>query len=443
MRRLLAVALLLLSACGKGDPSPSPTDGGTQVPDAGPGTPSIRGSLTVHTDAQAGEFRSVNVLLGDGSRFRKPLSGTDARFDDVSLTGPQDVSVVMVMPTGDVTVQTALGIDQPEVWISLKRRVETVDKVATITGRVTGASGTGFVDISAVGQGLSGSDSPDTDGTYSLEVSGPTLGPVTLVATERSFSPDALLRVGLKRNVSVSEGQTVSGQDVALAHAPDRSVIVTATGQAPYGSELSASVEYYDGANLLFNTRASGTSPLSVPAFTNNASFNNTGARLRVLAGDEQTDDAVASVSLPLGGASSSTVSLLAPMTLSAPALGNDGTGDPIITPRAGVVFRWSIDSAAQLGTVSFFSEAGSSSTEPRLDWIVAAPPSITSFKPFTLPSDVSPLSTFVPGTFEVDVISTHRGDVNGYAGYFTRDYKPTTLAEERTTEGGGRMRFQ
>jgi len=442
MRHLIPLVLLLLAACGKENPPPESPDGGNMPPDAGPMTPSIRGSLTVHTDAQPGEFRSVHVLLGDGSRFRKPLSGSDAHFEDAALVGPQDVSVVMVKPTGDVLVQTALALNQPEVWVTLNKRTETVDKVATLTGRVTGATGAGFVDVSAVGQGLSGYGTVAQDDTFSVEVSGPVLGPVTLVATE-TRGDNSLVRVGLKKNIPVTEGQTVSGQDVALAHAPDRSVTVTANGLAPYGGQLSAGIEYYDGAIALFRTSAAGTSPLSVPAFMPTASFNNTGARLHVSAGNLQSGDAEARVSLPIGSAASSTVAFLAPMKLSSPTQGRDASGDPIIHPRAGVVFRWSMDPAAQLGTVSFFAEAGSSSTEPRLDWIVMAPSSITSFTPFALPTEASPLSTFVPGTFEVDVTSIHRSDVNGYAGYFARDYKAATLAEERTTEAGGPLRFQ
>ena len=102
LHRLIALAVLLCVACG---------DKTTPAAD----------TLVVHSDwwdsVPPADDVNVTILLGDGSRFRQPL-GRDgiARFNDADITGPQDITVVMVT-RNEVLASTTLNVEGSEVWV--------------------------------------------------------------------------------------------------------------------------------------------------------------------------------------------------------------------------------------------------------------------------------------------------------------------------------------
>ncbi|EPX63769.1 putative lipoprotein [Cystobacter fuscus DSM 2262] len=433
MRRLLPLLALLHTACAEKPPPGS--------------TPKLQGSLTIHTHhADRADWRtrypSVYVLLGDGSRFLQPLDdqGT-ARFEDPSLVGAQDVTVVEVQGTGGLVLHTLLAVDEPELELPygynepFSTAIET--KQAQVTGKVTGASGAGTVSTQVVSEAFSGRTPTQTapPGTFSLEVWGATPGRLSLFASETRSSDHGVLRVGMKRDVAVGGGQAVTGQDIALDHPVDQTLGVTVTGLEPYGTRVNAFLTYSEGTQELFSTGTTSTPPLSLPAIARTAPFDTTQMRVGVGAGDEDTLPAgFSEATLRVGAASPVAVTLLAPVLLSSPVL---GTRDAVGTAsRDGFAFRWSADPTARFVKLAFmnFSRTG----DKFIFWDVLAPASTTSFTPFQLPEGVAPRDTLEAGLYAIEARSLDYGDGHGVWDYIQYSLNPDPLREQRETEVQG-----
>ncbi|WP_224245574.1 hypothetical protein [Hyalangium gracile] len=420
MYRLVPLALLLLVACGKSSETPEDPPGKTPEVVGG-----IQGSLVVHMPIRPSSesLVSAHALLGDGSRFRLPLDAQgSARFEDPSIVGPQDVSVVFVRTPdyGGTEVYTVLGINQPEVWLSHPfGPSEQTSLQGTVSGKVTGASGNGTVTVTAVNALSAYPRNPAADGAFTLEVHGVAPGQATLFAWEVADDEFTVLRAGLKRGVTVGGGQAVSGQDVALDHPVDQLLDVGVEGLQAYGSVASAEYLFFEGEAELFRTDALGSVPLKVPTVARTPPFDTTRTMLRVKAGDrERLPSGRTTAEVPVAStATSASVKLLAPMRFESPTVGTNKA--PPAVPRSGLTVRWSADPEAQLHRMGIAAAAGQAG---RLNWIVWAPPSITSFTPFALPAEVSPHATLATGRHAIEISAYARGDVQGYEAWFGRD---------------------
>lgn len=406
MRRLCVLAALLFAACGKSS-SPPPAD-----PDPGEG---VQGSLTVHSSLwenipRPEVIQGVNILLGDGSRFRSPL-GTDGvvHFEDPAIVGPQDVTLMVTFAGDDeVWLFSYLALDSREVWLPIPNGFGVLlehSRQATIQGRITGSGG-GEVFVDAVGKGLTGDNfaKMNADGTFSMNVTGTEPGVVHLVVTELSGDPESrLVRVGLKRDISVGGGQILSGVEIALDHAVDQTQSVNVNGWQDYVGELSASLEYsLDGVEL-FSTSAKGTPPLAVPAISRTAPFDQVQVRVSTGVGFSETLPAGTGVaSVPSPEASALTATLLKPMQVLSPPLGKFSA--PAVSPRQGFRLDWRLDPVATRATVRFSPYEAS----PDIVWTVMAPASITSFTPFVLPAELTSSTTLPSGVYSIEANSSY-----------------------------------
>ncbi|HEX5750866.1 MAG TPA: hypothetical protein VFZ09_31870 [Archangium sp.] len=134
----------------------------------------------------------------------------------------------------------------------------------------------------------------------------------------------------------------------------------------------------------------------------------------------------------PINNGPAATFTLLSPMTSSSPVLG--ACDSPPTTALEGFGLRWSVDPTANVGQLDFLLQ---NSAVPGVvfSWRVMAPSSRTSFTPFPLPSEVSPLSTFPPGLYSLSLRSSFRGDVASYASLFAQVVsKAPPLVESRRT---------
>jgi hypothetical protein len=431
--RLFALLVLLLAACHPPKPvDPTPDGGSGQQP--APGTPP---TLTVHAPYEVTAtfqfYRSVHVLLGDGSRFRERLDDSGVvRFHDPAIVGPQDVSLVMVRSTGEVAVKTYLSLDGTEV--RLPGSVGLISaipwtKQGTLTGRVTGATNPSALSVVAVGKGLYGLTTLAEDGTFSIDIRGDEPGKVDLFAKETEGTEGKVLRVGLKRDIAVGAGAVVRGLDFALDHPVDPSLGVTVEGTRYQGSEVSASLRYILGGQLLFSTSASGALPLVVPAIARTTPFDTLTPMLRVASGDAANlPGGEVQTEMPVSATSSAVVTFLAPLSITSPAVGT--LEAPASASRSGLVLRWSPDGAAQLTEVELAAKIGPGP----LDWSVVAPASITSFTPFPLPADIAPVTTLPAGSYRVAATTTWRASARSYADFFTGRMTYDPYEETRTT---------
>ncbi|AKI98983.1 hypothetical protein ATI61_106362 [Archangium gephyra] len=462
MRHLLPVlALLLLAACPRAPEELTPPPVDPPVPEQPSG---LQGSLTVHLrdwNLVPKEFlQSAYVLLGDGSRFRQAVDDNgDVHFQDAAIVGSQDVTVVLTMKseTPTVLVGSFLAIGQPEVWLPVVDSLETTEpppdpgpKLATVSGKVTGMSGAAehFVYVIAAGQGLSGGGPVASDGSFRFNVLGAEPGQVDLIAWEEKFDPeygtygDVLVRAGRVRGIALARDQVLGGLELALDHAADQSLGVTVKGAEHYGSPATVTLRFHEDTLGFFTSYAKGTSPLSVPTLAMTPPFDTTRRLLSTSLGRSEVLPAGYAYALnPIDNGPAATLTLLSPMTSSSPALG--ACASPPTTPLAGLGLRWSVDAAANVGQLDFLLQepAGPGAG---FSWRVLAPSSRTSFTPFPLPSEVSPLSTFPPGLYSLKLQSSFRGDVEGYASAFAQHVsKPSYLVESRRTELTGCFTLQ
>lgn len=429
--RLIPLLVLLLVGCPSpttGDPTP---DGGTGQDPTSPPTFTVH--MPEHVTATLHLYRNVDVLLGDGSKFRKRLDNSGVmHFHDPSIEGPQDVSLVMVSTTGQVQVKTYLALNGPEVRLpNLLGLLAAIPftKQGTVTGKVTGVTNPSALSINAVGNGLFGLTTLADDGSFSIDIRGEAPGKVDLFARETEGTDGKAVRVGLKRDIAVSAGTTVSEQDVALDHPVDQSLGVTVAGGELPDTSLSASLQYILGGQVLFSTSDSGTQPLSLPMVARTAPFDTITPMLRVTSGEAvkfpggqvQTD-------MPVGASSSAQVTFLNQLRITSPAVGP--LEAPASASRSGLVLRWSPDASAHLTEVELAAMTGPAP----LAWTVVAPTSITSFTPFTLPADIAPVTTFSAGSYRVWATSSWQANASGYASFFTGSLTSTPYVETRTT---------
>jgi hypothetical protein len=138
-----------------------------------------------------------------------------------------------------------------------------------------------------------------------------------------------------------------------------------------------------------------------------------------------------------VGRTSSAAVTLLAPVSITSPAVGT--LAAPSSASRSGLVLRWSPDASAHSVVVELAprSEPGS------LRWSVMAPASINSFTPFALPASIAPVTTFPAGSYRVEATATWRGNASGYADSFTGSPLYDPYEETRTTRLRGYVELQ
>ena len=441
MRRpLLLIALLFIACSAPTEETPPGNGDGT-----GDNTPpsAIQGSLTVHTrlrlDPDFGR-RSVHVLLGDGSRFKGAIDANgDVRFTDPAITGPQTVTVVSVFNSGDVAVQTFLGIEKPEVWTQGRAASGGVPlrPQGTLQGRVTGGGGTAMY-VVASGGGLYGSTQVAADGTYSLELMGLEAGVVDLVAYEPEPTPGSAIRVGIKRGVSTTAGQTQAGQDLVLSQAVDPPSRITVSGLAPYGGTVSGTLHHTLGSSRLFDTYASGTSPLAIPGLPRTAPFDALSASLTLTVGrDTSLPNGETRLEKGLGAATSDAVTLLGPVNITAPSVGT--SSNPVAVSRANLRLAWKVDPATQVGGVSVAAMDGQSG----FSWNVQGPATLTAFSFFPLPADVAPVSAFPAGRLRLDAFALSRANFGGYLDHLAETLLIDHEAEYRVSEVRGFVRLE
>ncbi|AKJ01975.1 putative lipoprotein [Archangium gephyra] len=373
------------------------------------------------------------MLLGDGSKHRARLDNSGVvHFRDPAITGPQDVTLVMVRSTGTVQAKTYLALNGPEVRLPSSLYLLGAlpfTRQGTVTGRVTGAANPSALSVTVVGNGLYGITTLSEDGSFSIDIRGEAPGKVDLFAKETEGTEGKVVRVGLKRDISVSAGTTVSGQDVALDHPVDQSLGVTVAGGELPDTTLNTSLRYILGGQVLFSTSASGTQPLSVPMIARMAPFDTLPPMLSVSSGEAaKLPGGQVQTEMPVGAGSSAQVTFLSPLSITSPAVGT--LEAPASASRTGLVLRWSPDPSAHLTEV----ELGATIGPGPLDWSVVAPTSITSFTPFTLPADSAPVTTFPAGSYRVWATTSWQANASGYASFFTGSLSGGPYVETRTT---------
>jgi len=445
MRRpLLLVALLFIACNAPKDEPPPPGDGDGNGDN--PPVSAIQGSLTVHTllrlDPTDPDFglRSAHVLLGDGSQFKQAIDAEgDVRFTDPAITGTQTVTVVRVFNSGEVAVQTFLGIEKPEVWTQGRLASTGVRLVqqGTLEGRVTGGSGAP-TKLFASGAGLSGGTELAADGTYSLPVWGPEAGVVDVIAYESDPNTGDAVRIGMKRGISTSAGQTQVGQDVVLDQPMDHLYSIHVNGLAPYGSELTGTLHHTLNRSRLFDTRARGTPPLAIPGPPRTAPFDALSASLTLTVGrDTSLPNGETRLEKGLGTATTDTVTLLGPVNITAPAVGTSSA--PGTVSRANLRLAWKVDPATQVGGVYVAAMDGPS----RFSWHVQGPATLTAFTFFPLPADVAPVTAFPAGRLRLDAYALSRGNLGGYMDHLAESPRFDPMAEYKVSEVRGFVRLE
>ncbi|RKH67214.1 hypothetical protein D7X96_19800 [Corallococcus interemptor] len=386
------------------------------IPDAGTESPA---TLTVHSDwwdftTDLGAMQGITVLLGDGSRFRQPL-GRDgiARFDDPAITGPQDITIVMVGER-DVVASTTLAVEGSEVWIrsgfgllggELPSTVQ-----ATLTGQVTNLAGIpAFVRV--VGKGFAGNTYTDADGVFSVIVRGEVPGKVALSASSLTGDVES---VGMLRGITVGGGRTVSNLVIPLDHRMDQKLPVALTNLQPYGGEADVSATFMLGSESLITSSIRGATPIGVPAMARTPPFDTVDVRLAVTAGsDERIASGRVVVNTPLASAGVTSVALPTPVTLTSPSPGTlDAPGSG---PRSGLTLRWGADPAAHGVTVRLLSQEDG----PKLIWYVTSPATSGSFTLFPLPAEVTPLRELTAGRYALLWSSRFLGAGKGYPDFY------------------------
>ncbi|QRN99137.1 hypothetical protein JRI60_09010 [Archangium violaceum] len=456
MRRGLLALVVVVggAACGRGTPPPTGTD------DPGDSTPPpqpqvIAGSLTIHTrfGETETEAKSVYVLLGDGSRFfKQPDASGDVTFEDPSLVGPQNVTLVANFESGFSQAYTYLALERPEVWLPrVEPKVPPAQNPqrAFISGKVTGMHDVHNVYVYAVGRDARGSGYVTADGSYRIQVEGSLPSVMSLFAVERDPShPSDFKAVGLKKDIPVPGWQQVSGQDVALDHPVDRQLQLNIDGTQTYPQHSgSARLSFYQDGQYLFDTSRDAFAsypsrfPASVPAIARTAPFDTTRAMLSVSVGAAyELPSGSAFARVPVEDFSSATLSLPKPMALTSPtALGAWSDPAPVVSNR-GLVFQWSGGAAAQ--RVEFSMSPDFDNVE-KFGWTVMAPGSVTSFTPFRLRIGETSFPRPFRGTYRITLRATFDGAIGHYADLFTQKPASDPLAPAWSTSLEGNLAFQ
>src|SRR5690606_9532477 len=216
MRAGLAAALVAVCfGCGGDEGGGSgglDAGGGADAARADAGGGGLDGMLTVHTGYKLASGELRRVMLDDGKVFNvEPDFHGTAVFEDPSLRGPQDVTVVYASAPSWVQVVTILQVDQPEIWVN-PVRPSSVDEWS-ISGTVTGGSDGEGILVRAVGPDLYGSELADeVTGEFFLRVKGPAPGTVDVYAHEGGT--DGAVAVGAALDVPL--GDQVQNRDIAL-----------------------------------------------------------------------------------------------------------------------------------------------------------------------------------------------------------------------------------
>lgn len=413
MRRLPSLIVLFLVACGD-KPGTPPPDG-----------PGIRGSLTVHSRiwesiGDPSQAVGIHVLLGDGSRFRQPL-GRDgvARFVDPAIQGPQDVTVLAVGKT-NVFADTYLALDQPEVWLQPFPRQDTeYGKQATLKGRVTGrTNGSLSVLVASADKRIRGNTvSAAADGTFEIDVTGSVAAPVHLLAMEHAYPSR---RFGITKDITFTSGQTLDGVEIVLEPVEVQQQPVNVNNFEAYGTEAYVTMDFYFGSGFLFRNVATGTPPLQIPAMLLTPPFDLIELRTMVVVGSEGASGLTsASATVHTEGGSTPEATMPPPLQLTSAPLGTMEA--PAVAPLEGFSLSWNVDPAAQV-VRAYLRHKG---RDPSLSWFVTAPSSITSFTPFELPAELTPVTRFPPGLLWLVMSADNGGVGRTYAELFEQYEAP------------------
>jgi hypothetical protein len=402
--------------------------------DAGP----IDGGLTVHAGYYLNGYGTLpvvmSVFLGDGSRDSKPVDARgDVTFSGESLRGPQDVTLLGLLPeavslppgTANVWSWTVLGFNAPEMFYGTY-----VNR--TLQGKVTGKIlGTGDFSDFTVGVGgggeVSGRSSVNANGTFEVEVrgNGPSGFDLFVSREMRNTTPRAF---GWIHNVAV-------GQDVTVPFLePSTRFTVVPTGTLNYDRFLSVGrVDYFTGQERMMGFAGkfgdASLLGLDVPS----ATFM-MGAQRRVSAffGDvyaplgtsETSEDTPLSVD-------SKVVDLMAPTTVSSPTLSDKASGSNA-TNLAGLTIRWQAPREAQVTRV----ELQTSSGKPSHTWICDVPAQQGSLTPFQASAAVTPAPP-KGRRWRILVQSYQWSDYADLTDRFAVPIVPTSRRERRTAAAG------
>ncbi|WP_147333267.1 hypothetical protein [Archangium gephyra] len=450
MRRgLLALVMVgWVAGCGRDTPP-----GNNPPPQEEPGDSPpqvISGSLKIHTRFWENNegATSAYVMLGDGTRFFTRLDASgDVTFEDPSLVGPQDVTVVAHYESGFKNVSTYLALERPEVWLLAARKSSTSPSRAYISGKVKGMGDPSQVGVKAVGPGIWGTFGTPVkaDGSFRILVEGTLPAVVNLVATERDpdDGPFGSKAIGLKRGIALSADQEVSGQELVLDHPVNQQTRLTLQGAEAYQHDsASASLQFFLDGRLLFETTEDGSYPSrlpsSIPSFTLTAPFDTVRARLLVDVGwfSEFSHGGVYAA-FPVEDLSSVTLPLPKPTTLLSPTTLGPGLEPTPTRADPDLVFTWSTDAAAQI--VELFVAPVDERSSLQFNWTVRAPGTVTSFKPFTLRLDeTSSVFPYYSGAYRIRLDSRFDADMGHYADYFTQTpvSEPLTPAWQTVLDG-------
>ncbi|HYI01685.1 hypothetical protein [Hyalangium sp.] len=457
MKRVLLALVLSgwVTACGSGS-SPTDTGGGGDTP-AG-----VKGSVTIHTrfwESKVSEkATSAHVLLGDGSRFLQQIGpSSDVTFEDPSLEGPQDITLVLHHPVGEddyTQAYTYLAVNTSEVWLQFtpKDPPATTPQSAFITGKVSGLADPRNTFVRVVGAGVSGEAPVTLDGSYRILATGTLPAVVNLFVLERHSDVSGLKAVGLRKGVTVLEGQQTAGQDLSLDHLVDQELKLTIDGASAYQQRFSsATLSFYQDNRYLFalseDTFGSDPSrlPSSVPAIALTAPFETTLARLGISVGfSSDLPAGAAYTGVPVENLSSGTLSLPKPMTLTSPTLGT--WHEPGSVSSKDLSFQWRADAEAQRVELTLSPDLSSPNEYLpwKFSWRVTAPGSVTSFTPFRLPGEVWPYSSpFTYGQYRVTLSSRFQGGTLRYEDFFAQNPTQGPFARTWSTQLDGTLEFK
>ncbi|HEX8698507.1 MAG TPA: hypothetical protein VF815_06710, partial [Myxococcaceae bacterium] len=231
----------------------------------------VKGGVTVHTrfwESKASEAAvSAYVMLGDGSRFLQRVgASSDVTFEDSSLEGPQDITLVLNYREDGreyATAYTYVAVNTSDVWLQLtpKDPPAVVRPSVFVSGKVSGFTNSADTFVSVVGTGVSGSARVTSDGSYRLEAKGTLPAVVNLFVLERGTSGPYAKAVGMKKGVNLVEGQQLTGQDLSIDHPVDREMKLTVTGTAPYEQTFwETRLSFYQDKRFIFETTSENLS---------------------------------------------------------------------------------------------------------------------------------------------------------------------------------------
>ncbi|CAM4349901.1 hypothetical protein [Corallococcus exiguus] len=431
MHRLIVLAVLLCVACG--DKPLPPPDAGTESPP----------TFVVHSDwwdfvpyPDSPDW-AITVLLGDGSRFRQPL-GRDgiARFHDAAITGPQDITFVVVSE-GSVTVGTTLAVEGPEVWVrsgfALIGGGLPDNRQATLTGRVTNQPGNSTT-VNVVGKGFAGKTRANGDGTFRVDALGKDAGRVSLFARD----PAGDGRVGMVRDVAVGWELVLSDLVIPLDHPLDQRHPLEVTRLQPYGAVTNVFTVFTLGSEPLFSMQQQGAAPTEIRTMARTPPFDTVDVQAVVMAGDsEWIAGGQVRARTPLSHEGVTSLALPEPAMLTSPEPGP--WYRPGVWPRSGLTLRWSADPMADIVTMRWMSQEAT----PQFLWFFTAPAASSGFTPFKLPAEVSPTRELPPGRHSVQWFSRSLGAGLGYQDFFKKEAPSLEAPDSWVTDAYGGVILQ